>query len=63
MSVARLASLLIDGYDNAVYSSMLFIQQIPNLEGYLASVLDVFFKVQRTVITEIERMKVTEEQQ
>ena len=43
--------------------NMLFIQQIPNLEGYLASVLDVFFKVQRTVITEIERMKVTEEQQ
>ncbi|MBR3479881.1 MAG: hypothetical protein IKH32_04140 [Prevotella sp.] len=43
--------------------NMLFIQQIPNLEGYLASVLDVFFKVQRTVITEIEKMKVAEEQQ
>lgn len=43
--------------------NMLFIQQIPNLEGYLASVLDDFFKVQRTVITEIEKMKVAEEQQ
>lgn len=43
--------------------NILFVQQIPNLEGYLTSVLDAFFKVQRTVMTEIERMKVTEEQQ
>ena len=43
--------------------NMLFVQQIPNLEGYLASVLDGFFKVQRNVMTEIEKMKVAEEQQ
>lgn len=42
--------------------NMLFVKQIPNLEGYLASVLLEFFKVQRTVMTEIEKMKVAEEE-
>ena len=42
--------------------SVLFIPQIPNIDGYLVSVLDDFFKTQRLVVTEIEKMKVKEEQ-
>ena len=41
---------------------ILFIRQIPNIEGYLIHVLDDFFQVERTVLTEIERVKVAEEQ-
>lgn len=40
---------------------MLFVRQIPNLRGYLVSALDDFFRVQRTVMTEMEKMKVAEE--
>jgi hypothetical protein len=42
---------------------MLFVRQIPDLKGYLISTLNDFFKVQRSVMTEIEKCKVTEEQQ
>ena len=43
--------------------NMLFVRQIPDLKGYLASTLDDFFKIQRTVLTEIEKCKVVVEQQ
>lgn len=43
--------------------NMLFVRQIPDLKGYLISTLNDFFKVQRSVMTEIEKCKVTEEQQ
>ena len=43
--------------------NMLFVRQIPDLKGYLASTLDDFFKIQRTIMTEIEKCKVVEEQQ
>jgi hypothetical protein len=43
--------------------NMLFVRQIPNLKGYLVSTLDDFFRVQRLVMTEIEKCKVTEEKQ
>ena len=43
--------------------NMLFVRQIPDLKGYLVSTLDDFFKVQRSVMTEIERGKVVDEQQ
>jgi len=36
--------------------------KIADLKGYLTSVLDDFFKVQRAVLTEIEKCKVREEQ-
>ena len=42
--------------------NILFIPQIPEIELYLVSVLDEFFKTQRLVVTEIEKMKVKEEQ-
>ena len=42
--------------------SVLFIPQIPNIDGYLVSVLNEFFRTQRLVVTEIEKMKVKEEQ-
>ena len=42
--------------------NMLFVRQIPDLKGYLASTLDDFFKVQRSVMIEIEKSKVTEKQ-
>lgn len=42
--------------------NILFVPQIPNLEGYLASVLDSFFKTQREVMTEIEKNRIKEEQ-
>ena len=41
---------------------ILFIPQIPEIESYLVSVLNDFFKTQRLVMTEIERVKVKEEQ-
>ena len=41
--------------------NILFIPQIPEIESYLVSVLDDFFKTQRLVVTEIERIKVKEE--
>ena len=43
--------------------NMLFVRQIPDLKGYLISTLNDFFKVQRSVMIEIEKCKVTEEQQ
>ena len=42
--------------------NMLFVRQIPDLKGYLVSTLNDFFKVQRSVMSEIEKCKVTEEQ-
>ena len=43
--------------------NMLFVRQIPDLKGYLISTPDDFFKIQRTVLTEIEKCKVVEEHQ
>ena len=40
----------------------LFIPQIPYIDQYLVSVLNDFFKVQRFVVTELERCKVKEGQ-
>ncbi|MBO4719773.1 MAG: hypothetical protein J5658_07870 [Prevotella sp.] len=40
----------------------LFIPQIPYIDQYLMSVLNDFFKVQRFVMTELEKCKVREEQ-
>ena len=40
----------------------LFIPQIPYIDQYLVSVLNDFFKVQRFVVTELEKCKVREEQ-
>ena len=42
--------------------NILFIPEIPKIESYLVSVLNDFFKTQRLVVTEIEKMKVKEEQ-
>lgn len=42
--------------------NILFIPQIPEIELYLVSVLDDFFKTQRLLITELEKYKVREEQ-
>ena len=38
----------------------LFIPQIPNIEDYMKSILNGFFRVQRYVHTELERIKVAE---
>ena len=43
--------------------NILFVRQIPDLKRYLACTLDDFFKVQRAVMTEIEKCKLTEEKQ
>ena len=43
--------------------NMLFVRQIPDLKAYLKSTLEDFFMVQRMIMTEMEKMKVTEEQQ
>ena len=43
--------------------NMLFVRQIPDLKGYLVSTLNDFFKIQRSVMTEIEKCKVEEIQQ
>ena len=43
--------------------NILFIPQIPEIDQYLASVLNDFFKVQRYVVTELEKCKVREEQE
>lgn len=40
--------------------TILFIKEIPDLEKYLTSVLNDFFKAQRLVLTELEKCKVTE---
>lgn len=40
--------------------NMLFISQIPELDLYLKSAFNEFFKVQRSVLTELEKCKVTE---
>ena len=40
--------------------NMLFISQIPDLDLYLKSAFSEFFKVQRSVQTELEKCKVTE---
>ena len=40
--------------------NILFIKEIPNLGNYLLATLDDFFKVQRFVLTELEKCKVTE---
>lgn len=42
--------------------NILFIPQIPEIDQYLVSVLNDFFKVQRYVVTELEKCKVREEQ-
>ena len=41
----------------------LFIPQIPYIDQYLVSVLNDFFRVQRFVVTELEKCKVREEQE
>ena len=41
--------------------NILFIPQIPNIDGYLVSVLNEFFRTQRLLITELEKYKVREE--
>ena len=41
--------------------NVLFIPQIPDIDQYLISVLNDFFKVQRFVMTELEKCKVREE--
>ena len=40
--------------------NILFIKEIPELDKYLIGTLDDFFKVQRFVLTELEKCKVTE---
>ena len=42
--------------------SVLFIPQIPNIDGYLVSVLNEFFRTQRLFLTELEKYKVNEDQ-
>lgn len=42
--------------------NVLFIPQIPEIDQYLLSVLNDFFKVQRYVMTELEKCKVRENQ-
>lgn len=42
--------------------NILFIPQIPEIDQYLVSVLNEFFKVQRYVVTELEKCKVSEKQ-
>lgn len=42
--------------------NILFIPQIPDIDQYLISVLNDFFKAQRFVMTELEKCKVKEEQ-
>ena len=51
-----------DSDDVAVHVKMnfLFIQQIPNIEGYLRLMLDGFFKTVRKLDLEIEKMKMQE---
>lgn len=39
----------------------LFVPQIPEIENYLRSLLNGFFRVQRFVFTELERLKVADE--
>lgn len=43
--------------------NILFISQIPEIDQYLISVLNDFFKVQRYVVTELEKCKVREKQE
>ena len=51
-----------DSDDVAVHvkKNFLFIQQIPNIEGYLRMMLDGFFKTVRKLDLEIEKMKMQE---
>ena len=42
--------------------NILFVPQIPEIDQYLVCVLNDFFKVQRYVLTELEKCKVREEQ-
>ena len=42
---------------------MLFVRQIPGLKDYLVSVLNDFYNIRRDVLIEIEKCKVTAEQQ
>lgn len=39
---------------------ILFVKEIPNLDQYLISVLNDFFKVKRFVLTELDKCKVEE---
>ena len=41
---------------------MIFVPHIPYIEQYLTNMLEGFFRVQRYVLTEMEKIKVTEEQ-
>ena len=43
--------------------NMLFVRQIPGLKDYLVSVLNDFYNIRRDVLIEIEKCKVTAEQQ
>lgn len=43
--------------------NMLFVRQIPGLKDYLISVLNDFYNIRRDVLIEIEKCKVTAEQQ
>ncbi|MBO7538807.1 MAG: hypothetical protein J6T44_05955 [Prevotella sp.] len=43
--------------------NILFISQIPEIDQYLICVLNDFFKVQRYVVTELEKCKVREKQE
>jgi hypothetical protein len=51
-----------DSDDVAVHvkKNFLFIQQIPNIEGYLRLMLDGFFKTVRKLELDIEKMKLQE---
>ena len=42
--------------------NMIFVPYIPYIEQYLTNMLEGFFRVQRYVLTEMEKIKVTEEQ-
>ena len=42
--------------------NMIFVLHIPYIEQYLTNMLEGFFRVQRYVLTEMEKIKVTEEQ-
>ena len=43
--------------------NMLFVRQIPSLKDYLVSILNDFYNIRRDVLIEIEKCKVTAEQQ
>ena len=56
----RISCLYSDDVAVHVKKNFLFIQQIPNIEGYLRLMLDGFFKTARKLDLEIEKMKMQE---